>query len=287
MNRNPIRFQLAGETLGQHQNPRLGSPISRQRGQRKKPSSGSRHDNVPTLPTPNHSGKKRTKRMHNPQQVDVDNPPPILLRRVEEGPRDSDPRIGNYNVDNPMLGKNVPGQPLPSQAIGNVELKRTPTHVLSRPSSQTKIQVDTKNLGPLLSERESGSPPNPTTGPGNKRKPPTHRSPDVPQKSPPQLPRGHTPTHMLDKLGDKPSNRLSPIPNSPVRSDERPPPKPLTPSVSGPEYGRSNKRIPHKSDLLHRNPNPPPPRPRNPPNHIGPIKLNPITSVPIIGVKPP
>ena len=72
-----------------------------------------------------------------------------------------------------------------------------------------------------------------------------------------------------------------------MRSNKRPPPKPLTPGISRAKNSRRNKRILSKRNLLNRNRNPPPPRPRNASNHISPIKLNPISGVPISRMKAP
>jgi hypothetical protein len=92
---------------------------------------------------------------------------------------------------------------------------------------------------------------------------------------------------MIDELSNHPSNNSGPMPNSPVLPSNGPPPKPLTPWISGRKKSGSNKRVVSKSNLLHRRTNHPRPRPRNPPNHIGPIEPKPITSIPIPSMKPP
>jgi hypothetical protein len=284
-NPNPVRLELTSKRLSKHEHSGLGSPISRKRGERKKPSRGGSHHNMPTLATLNHSRQKRAQSMHNPKEINVNNPPPVLFRGIKKLPRNSNPSISHNNIGHPMLSKNMLNKPRGSGTIGDIKLKSSPTNIPSSPNSGFKIKVNTQNVNPFSMQRQGGSPPNPTTSPGNKSQLPP--KPRTPNPSPPQLPRGSGSPNKLNKLPNNPSQDISPIPNSPMPCHKRPPPKPLTPWISSRKNTRSNKGIPNKRNLLHRSPNHPSLPPRNPPKHIIPIKLNPITSIPILSMKPP
>lgn len=286
-NPNPGRLQLPHKRLSKHKNPSLGSPIGRQRGKRKKPSSRRRHNNMPTLPTRHKRRKKSPKRIDNPPEVDVKHPPPVLLGGIKKPSSNSNPSIGHHNVRHPMLSKHVLGKAPGSLPISNIKLKRTPPNKASSPRGSVKVNINTKHLTPMRGNSDGGSPPNPTTSPGNKRQLPTQSPPLLTNPPPNKLPRRSLSVEVINKLNNNPSNSINVIPNSPVRSNKRPPPKPVTPRVSSRKNSRRNKRIPSKRNLLNRRRNPPGSRPRNPPNHISPVQFNPIPSIPITSLKLP
>jgi hypothetical protein len=274
---NSVTSKLAGKALSKHEHGGLGGAVGRQGWEWKKPSSGGGHDNVPTLPTRDKRRNKRAKGVDNPPEIDVDNTPPVAFGGVEKGPGNTNPGVGHDKVGYSVFGKDMIGKPPRGGAVGNVKLKCTTANFGGRPRSGAEVDINTKHLNTLPSEGESGGPPNPTAGAGDERKPPSHGKRRFADPSPRQLPRSGRPVKMIDELKDKPSNIRRLMPNSPVLTNKRPPPKPRTPPVGGGKKCRSNKRIPSKRDLLNRNGNPPSLRP--PPHHIGPIKLNPIPSI--------
>jgi hypothetical protein len=284
-NPNPMRRQLPSERLSKHKHPGLGNPISRQGRHRKKPSSRRSHHNMPTLSPLHQRGHKGTQSIDNPPQVDVKHPPPVLLRRVKKTPSNSHPSISHDNVRNPMLSKNVLSNLPHSHPIPDIKPKSTPPNLPSSSLSRREVNVNTKHLTPQRGKRDGGSPPNPTTGPSNNSQLPLKRTPLTPHPPPNKLPSAPHPVKIINKLTNKPSHHIGPIPNSPMLPHQRPPPKPLTPSISSGKNSGGDKRIPSERNLLHRSAHTPPPTP--PPKHIGPIKLNPIPSVPIGGLKPP
>jgi hypothetical protein len=182
-----------------------------------------------------------------------------------------------------VFGKNVIGKPLCGSAVGDVKLKCAPPDVRGRPRGGVEVDIDTKHIDTLPSEGERGSPPDPATSASDERKPPGHGKRRAADPSPQQLPRSRRPVEMFNELPDKPSDIRGLVPNSPVLTSERPPPKPITPGVSGGKKCGRDKGIAGKRDLLNGNGDPPSLVPRRPPHHIGPIKLNPVTGISIHG----
>jgi hypothetical protein len=181
-----------------------------------------------------------------------------------------------------MLTKDVISKPPSGGTVGNVQLKRTTPNLLGSPLSSSEVDVHAEQFNSLPSKRNSGSPPNPTTRPGNQRQLPP--KPGTTQPCPRKLPRSTSPTDVVDKLTDNPSNGSRLVPNSPMPSNQRPPPKPRTPPISSGKDGARNKRILSKRNLLNRNTHLPS-TPSTPSTHISPIKLNPIPSIPMISRK--
>lgn len=284
---NPVERELPGEALSKHQNSGLGSPISGKRRHRKKPGGGRGNHNVPTFPTRDERRNKRTQSVDDSPKVDVKHPPPVLLRGVEKPPGDSDPGIGHDDVRHPVLSEHMLSEPPHAGTVSNINEKSSTPDLGSSPLSSREVDVSTKHITPLRPKSESGGPPNPTPSPGDKCKLPSQLPTRPTNPSPPKLPRSTHPPNMINKLGDHPSNNHWPMPNSPVLPSDRPPPKPLTPGQSSIKEGGGDEGIPSKSHLLNRRTNHPSPRPRDPPNHIGPIKLNPVPSIPIPSPKPP
>lgn len=242
---------------------------------------------MPTLPTFNHPREERTQRMHNPPKVDVKHPPPVLLAGLKKTPSNTNPSIGHDKVGHPMLSEDVISNPPNSPSVSDVHLKSSPTNLSRGTQGSLKVNVNTQHTTPLPRKCDGGSTPNPTTGPGNKSKLPTQTRRPIPHPGPRKLPRSNTPAYMINKFGNKPSHHIGPLPNSPVPRDEVPPPKAIAPGISGVKEGRRNKGIPPKRDLLNRHSDPLRTRPSKPPNHVGPVKLNPVTSVPVLSMKLP
>jgi hypothetical protein len=128
---------------------------------------------MPTFPTLNQRGDKRTQRINDSPEIDVKHPPPILFRRIKKPPGNSNPGIGHDNVRHPVLNENMLSKPLHPSTVSNINLKRRSPNLRSSPRSSIKINVDTENVDPMRPKLESGSPPNPTPSPGNKSKLPT------------------------------------------------------------------------------------------------------------------
>jgi hypothetical protein len=228
---------------------------------------------MPTLATLNQRGNKRKQDIKNTPKVDVKHP--------------ADPSISNDNVRHPVLNENVLSQPLNTRAVGNVNLKSGPPNLSRGPPSVFKGGINTKQITPKLPKSKSDGPPNPTPSSGDKNKLPLELPVRHANPSPPKLPRSSRTPKVVNKLDNDPSNNRGPIPNHPVLPHNGPPPKPRTPRHSTVEKGRSNKGILSKCHLLNRGGDRPSPRPRNPPNHISPIKLNPVPSIPIKSMKTP
>lgn len=170
---DPVGSKLPGKTLSKHENSGFGSPISGQRGQRKNPSRGGSHNDVPTLPTFNHPGNKRTQSVDNSPEVDVKHPPPVVLTGLKKSPSNSNPSIGHNKVGNPMLSMDVISNLPNSIPIRNVQLKSIPTHLRRGTKGSLKVNINTQHATPLRSKRDGGSASNPTTSPGNESKLPT------------------------------------------------------------------------------------------------------------------
>lgn len=240
---------------------------------------------MPAFPSLHQRRDERPQRVHHTKKVDVDDPPPVVRTGVQKGPRNRDTSVGHDQVWYPDLTKNPLSKPLCGSAVSNIKLKSNTLDVPSGPFSRSKIDVNTDNIGPLLSKRDGSGSPNPATSAGNEGKLAFHGR-ARPNLRPLKLPRrGGTP-EMVDELAHESSNGRGPPADGPVLSANGPPPKVLTPRISGSEDGRRDVGVPGKRKLLNRHAHTSglsPPAPK----HIGPIKLKPVTSVPIPSLEPP
>lgn len=242
---------------------------------------------MPTLPPRNERRHEGPQRVDHTPEVDVQDPLPVLLTGVEKGPGDANPSVGHHEIRHPVLSKHMLSKPSGGSAIGHIKLKREPgsSQLNSSLLSSIKVNVNTQDVDTLTAKLKRGSPPNSTTSTGNEGQLPTHGRRRTINPAASKLPSGRAPANVVNKLSHDPRNNLGPIPHGPVPSNNFPPPQALTPRLSRLKERGGHKRILGQGNLLNRHRSPLRAWPRQPPRHIGPVQLNPVTSIPVASVK--
>ena len=154
---DPVRSQLPGEDLGQRDDAVLGDAVRAETDVRHEPGERRREQHVATLALVDDPGEERLDAVDRSPQVDVDDPPPVVVGHLGHWPADRHPGVVEHDVHRAEHGERLVGQPL---------------HRRERPDvARHAVGFDTSGPQPVDGARRARPP---------RRRPARHRAPRSP-----------------------------------------------------------------------------------------------------------